>query len=115
MPLQVPVLPLMSAEPCSQLGTMPAATGSVTEAKTIGSCSTAAKLRPSWKAPSLLAPSPKKQTATWSLRRSAKASPRPVTTVLPAPTIASAGSIPTAGSPRCIEPPLPAQQPVLLP
>ena len=42
------------------------------------------------------------------------ASPKPVTTVLPPPTIAIAGSMPTSGSPRCIEPPLPPQQPVRL-
>ena len=37
-----------------------------------------------------------------------------MTTLLPPSTIAMAGNMPTSGSPRCIEPPLPRQQPVTL-
>ena len=70
---------------------------------------------PSWNAPSLVAPSPKKHAATCLVFFNLKARPIPVTILIPPATIAIAGTIPTSGSPKCIEPPLPLQQPVSLP
>ncbi|OPZ80260.1 MAG: hypothetical protein BWY76_03409 [bacterium ADurb.Bin429] len=43
------------------------------------------------------------------------ARPMPVATGMPPPTMAMAGTMPFSKSPRCMEPPLPRQQPVVFP
>ena len=71
-------------------------------------------LRPSWNAPSLVAPSPMKATATRPCPSRLHASASPVVSGMLPPTMAMAGIMPTVMSPTCIEPPLPLQQPVRL-
>ena len=82
---------------------------------TTGSFHTAAKLRPSWKEPSFVAPSPIKDTATLSLCCILNASAAPAAIGIFPPTMAFAGGAPIEKSPVCIAPPLPLQQPSALP
>ena len=56
-------------------------------------------LMPSWKAPSFVAPSPVKQTATRGSRFILKARAMPVAMGMPPPTMAMAGTMPLARSP----------------
>src|SRR6266702_2389629 len=75
---------------------------------------TAAMLSASWKAPILVAPSPKNATATWSLPRSLADQAAPAASGRCAPTIAYDPSIPADALVRCIEPPLALHKPVAL-
>src|SRR5712692_6536717 len=79
-----------------------------------GSAHTAARLSASWKAPMLVAPSPKNATATWLLPRSLADQAAPAAMGRWAPTMAYEPSIPADDLVRCIEPPLALQRPVLL-
>ena len=72
-------------------------------------------LRDSWKIPSLVAPSPMKAAATRLCPRILNERAMPVAMGSPPPTMATAGTIPLARSPMCMDPPLPLQQPVTLP
>ncbi len=85
------------------------------QTKTTGSFFTAAKLTPSWKAPSLTAPSPKKHATTLSVPCCLSAMARPGARVTPPPTMAIEGRMPRSGSPRCIDPPRPPRQPASRP
>ena len=80
--------------------------------KMAGRFHTAAMLRPSWKAPMLVAPSPKRLNATPSVFLVANCRAAPTVTGMPAPTMAKVGSSPTSGSLKCIEPPSPPMQPI---
>ena len=68
-------------------------------------------MAPSWNAPVLTAPSPKKATATRPSTRSAAAVAAPTAIGTPAPTMPFAPKIPSDGSAMCIEPPRPRQLP----
>ena len=77
--------------------------------KIAGRFQTAHRLRFSWNGPRLVAPSPKKHTATWSVLRCTALSAAPATRPKPPPTTPFAPSMPTEKSAMCIEPPLPLQ------
>ena len=78
---------------------------------TTGSAHTAARLSASWKAPMLVAPSPKKQTVTWPVPRYCADHAAPLAITSWAPTIAYEPSTPLLTSSRCMEPPLPRIRP----
>ena len=80
--------------------------------KTAGTFQTAARLRASWNDPMLVAPSPKKQTATWPLLRYWADHAAPTAIGRWAPTIAYEPIAPWATLVRCIEPPLPPINPL---
>src|SRR5215470_6582203 len=75
---------------------------------------TTAMLSASWKAPILVAPSPKNATATWPVPRSLADQAAPAASGRCAPTIAYEPSIPDEALVRCIEPPLALFRPVPL-
>ncbi len=79
------------------------------QTKITGSFQIAAMLSDSWKAPSLLAPSPKKQTVTSSRPRRLAASAAPTAIGRPPPTMPLAPRLPLVTSAMCIEPPRPWQ------
>src|ERR1022692_734486 len=79
-----------------------------------GSAHTAARLSASWKAPILVAPSPKNATATWPEPRSRADQAAPAAIGRCAPTIAYDPSIPADALVRCIDPPLALHSPVPL-
>ena len=85
------------------------------QTKITGSFHTAAKLSASWKAPMFVAPSPKKQTATWSVPRTCADQAAPAATGRCAPTIAYDPIAPCRTLVRCMEPPLPPISPHLRP
>src|SRR3989304_10030053 len=74
-----------------------------------------AKLRHSVKEPCSAPPSPKRATATLSFPFILKARAEPTARGMDPDTIAEEPIIPTSGSARCMEPPLPRQQPAALP
>ena len=80
--------------------------------KITGSFQTAAILMLSWKAPSLEAPSPKKQMQTWSVSRRWMESPAPTERGRPPETTPLAPRLPTFRSAMCMDPPRPRQTPV---
>ena len=80
-----------------------------------GSRHSAARFSDSWKAPSATAPSPKKQAVTRSSFCNFAASPSPVASGRPPPTMALPPNSRVAASNRCIEPPRPRAQPSRLP
>ena len=63
----------------------------------------------SWNAPSLLAPSPKKVTATRSVLRYLLANAAPTAMGGPAPTMPFAPNMPSSMLEMCMLPPLPRQ------
>ena len=77
--------------------------------KTTGSFQMAARLTDSWNAPSLLAPSPKKGTATRSLPWSMLPKAAPTAVGMDDPRIPDSPKIPILKSAKCIDPPLPLQ------
>ena len=77
--------------------------------KMTGSFQIAAMFSASWKAPSLLAPSPKKHTVTSSWPRRLAASAAPTAIGMPPPTMPLAPRLPRLTSAMCIEPPRPWQ------
>src|SRR5271165_3352497 len=79
-----------------------------------GSDQTDARFSASWNAPMLVAPSPKKATATWLVPRSRADHAAPAAIGRCAPTIAYEPSIPADALVRCIEPPLALHTPVAL-
>src|SRR4030095_10231999 len=83
--------------------------------KMTGSFHTAARLIDSWKAPSLLAPSPKKATATRSVPCSLLPRAAPTAVGMDDPRMPDSPRMPTLKSARCMEPPLPLHRPVRLP
>ena len=85
------------------------------QTNTTGSFHTAAMFRASWKAPMLLAPSPKLTTVTRSVPSSWAASARPLAIGMPPPTMPVVTISPDAGWVMCIGPPLPLQVPVARP
>ena len=72
-------------------------------------------LSASWKAPLLTAASPKKHTATWSVSRYLAANAMPAASGMCPPTMPWPPRKPSSASKRCIEPPLPLEQPAALP
>jgi hypothetical protein len=79
-----------------------------------GSFQTAAMFKVSWKAPMLVAPSPKKATATCSVPRSLADQAAPAAMGRCEPTIAYEPSIPLSALVKCMEPPLALHSPVAL-
>src|SRR5258707_3086445 len=71
-----------------------------------GRAQTAAMLSASWKAPILVAPSPKKATATWPDPLSLADHAAPAASGRCAPTIADEPSMPGEGLVKCLEPAL---------
>ena len=63
----------------------------------------------SYRTPWPRAPSPKKQTATWPVRRDFAEKAAPVAIPVEPPTIAFAPRFPCSWSAMCIDPPLPWQ------
>src|SRR5262245_58745826 len=82
--------------------------------KSAGRCHIAERFSASWKAPMLVAPSPKNATATCPVRRICADHAAPAAIGRWEPTIAYEPSIPEAALVRCIEPPLALQIPVAL-
>src|SRR5262249_60254394 len=82
--------------------------------KSTGKNQTAAMLSASWKAPILVAPSPKKATATWHEPLSLADHAAPAASGRCAPTIAYEPGIPAEAFVRCIDPPLAPHTPVAL-
>ena len=79
------------------------------QTKRTGRFQTAARFSPSWKAPVLEPPSPKKATVT-ALRPCIFAvRPAPAAMGMPAPTMPFAPRIPRSRSAMCMEPPFPLQ------
>ncbi len=74
-----------------------------------------ARFMPSAVVPWFEAPSPKKQTVTWSVPFTLAVSPAPHASGGPPPTIPLAPSMPLSTSAMCMEPPLPLQAPVARP
>ena len=85
------------------------------QTNTTGSDHTEAMFNDSWKAPMFVAPSPKLAIVTLPSSRSADASPSPVATGIPAPTMPVHSIRPRDGSEMCIGPPRPFDVPVCLP
>src|SRR3954469_14491395 len=82
--------------------------------KMTGRLQTAARFIASWTGPRFEAPSPKKQTAIWSVPRRRAAMVAPTARLAPPPTTPLAPSIPTEKSAMCMLPPLPLREPVTL-
>ena len=85
------------------------------QTKTTGAFQTTARFSASWKAPMLVVPSPKKQTATWPECRYWADQAAPTAIGRCAPTIAYEPIAPCSTLVRCIEPPLPPIRPPCLP
>ena len=85
------------------------------QTNTTGRFHTEAMLSDSWKAPMLVAPSPKLQMVTRPSRWSCEARPRPVAMGMPPPTMPVQSMRPCSGSEMCIGPPRPLEVPVALP
>ena len=83
--------------------------------KMIGSLKMLAIFNVSWNAPIFVEPSPKIVNATESFFLSFAARATPAATGKPAPTIANVGISPTEASIKCIDPPMPPEQPITLP
>ena len=66
-------------------------------------------LAASWKAPSLLAPSPKKATATFLVLRNLQEKAAPMAMGGPPPTMPLAPNMPSSRLEMCMLPPLPLQ------
>src|SRR5258708_24440553 len=86
----------------------------VSQMNSTGRAQTAAMLSASWKAPILVAPSPKKATATWPDPLSLADHAAPAASGRCAPTIAYEPSMPAEALVRCIDPPLALHTPVAL-
>ena len=69
----------------------------------------------SWNAPMLAAASPKKQMLTWFPPRYLMAKAAPAAIGMWLPTMACPPRKPSEASKRCIEPPLPCEQPAAFP
>src|SRR5260370_36793653 len=80
--------------------------------KTTGNFQTTARLSASWKAPILVVPSPKKQTATCPDLRTCADQAAPAAIGRCAPTIGEEPIAPWVTSDQCIDPPLPCSMPV---
>ncbi|MNN77626.1 hypothetical protein D3C81_1941100 [compost metagenome] len=85
------------------------------QTNTTGSFHTEARFSASWKAPMLLAPSPKLHTVTCPLFFSCAAQARPLAIGRPEPTTPVVTGRPEARWVMCIGPPLPLQVPVARP
>ena len=85
------------------------------QTNTTGRFHTEAMFSDSWKAPMLVAPSPKLQMVTRLSPFSAEARPSPVATGMPPPTMPVHSISPWSGAEMCIGPPRPFDVPVALP